>query len=331
MNIAYLTHDTPDVFYRVGQYLDYLHFNDLSTSILRTPKDLYKRFHTFKTLSHYDVVVIQRELFDVFWRLLLKKYARSLILDIDDAIMFSSDENGFRSRTRLSRYEKMVGLRNHIIVGNSYLKNITCKICPHASVTIIPTVVDPSLYPVKNHMEKLPVVIGWIGSASTIKYLDLVQNVLREVIRSHENVIFRIVSNEFPDWEWAEKKQWAREQEIQDVLDFDIGIMPLNDNPWTRGKCGFKLIQYMAAGLPVVASPVGANNDIVDHGHNGFLAETHSEWAEALSNLVASRDLRASFGTHGRKKMENKYSVGSNAPSYLSTITSAAVAGTDQA
>jgi hypothetical protein len=124
MNIAYLTHDTPDVFYRVGQYLDYLHSNDLSTSILRTPNDFYKRFHTFKALSHYDVVVIQRKLFNAFWRSLLKKYARSLILDIDDAIMFSSDEKNFRSRTRLGRYEKMVDLCDHIIVGNSYLKDI---------------------------------------------------------------------------------------------------------------------------------------------------------------------------------------------------------------
>jgi len=331
MNIAYLTHDTPDVFYRVGQYLDYLHSNDLSTSILRTPNDFYKRFHTFKALSHYDVVVIQRKLFNAFWRSLLKKYARSLILDIDDAIMFSSDEKNFRSRTRLGRYEKMVDLSDHIIVGNSYLKDITHEICPHASVTIIPTVVDPSLYPVKVHMENRPLVIGWIGSASIIKYLDLVQHVLREFIHSHENVIFRIVSNEFPEWGWVEKKPWAREQEIQDVLGFDIGIMPLVDNPWTRGKCGFKLIQYMAAGLPVVASPVGANNDIVDHGHNGFLASTHSEWAEALSNLATNRDLRASFGAHGRKKIEEKYSVRSNLPSYISTIIGAAVAARDRA
>lgn len=128
-----------------------------------------------------------------------------------------------------------------------------------------------------------------------------------------------------------EKKPWAREQEIQDVLGFDIGIMPLVDNPWTRGKCGFKLIQYMAAGLPVVASPVGANNDIVDHGHNGFLASTHSEWAEALSNLATNRDLRASFGAHGRKKIEEKYSVRSNLPSYISTIIGAAVAARDRA
>jgi len=254
-----------------------------------------------------------------------------LILDIDDAIMFSSDEKNFRSRTRLGRYEKMVDLCDHIIVGNSYLKDITHEICPHASVTIIPTVVDPSLYPVKVHMENRPLVIGWIGSASTIKYLDLVQHVLREFIHSHENVIFRIVSNEFPEWGWVEKKPWAREQEIQDVLGFDIGIMPLVDNPWTRGKCGFKLIQYMAAGLPVVASPVGANNDIVDHGHNGFLASTHSEWAEALSNLATNRDLRASFGAHGRKKIEEKYSVRSNLPSYISTIIGAAVAARDRA
>ncbi|MGI6385530.1 MAG: glycosyltransferase family 4 protein [Desulfomonilia bacterium] len=331
MNIAYLTHDTPDVFYRVGQYLDYLHFNDISTSILRTPRDFYERLHTFKTLSYYDVVVIQRKLFNAFWRILLKKYARSLVLDIDDAIMFSSDESNFHSRTRLNRYEKMVGLCDHIIVGNGYLRDVTCEICPSAHVTIIPTVVNLRQYPVKDHLEKRSVVIGWIGSASTIKYLDLVQSVLREIISSHENVIFRIVSNEFPDWEWAEKKKWARKQEIKDVLDFDIGIMPLNDNPWTRGKCGFKLIQYMAAGLPVVASPVGANNDIVEHGHNGFLAETRSEWAKALSNLVADRDLRVSLGINGRRKIENEYSVGSNAPSYLSTIMNAAVTGTDQA
>ncbi|MDI9527277.1 MAG: glycosyltransferase family 4 protein [Pseudomonadota bacterium] len=108
-------------------------------------------------------------------------------------------------------------------------------------------------------------------------------------------------------------------------------IMPLVDNPWTRGKCGFKLIQYMAAGLPVVASPVGANNDIVDHGHNGFLASTYSEWAEALSKLATNRDLRASFGAHGRKKIEEKYSVRSNLPSYISTIIGAAVAARDRA
>ncbi len=321
MKIAYLTHNTADVFYRIGQYLDTLHANGVSPSILRTPKNPFMRFMTLKSLSGYDAVVIQRRLFGSFWRALLKRYARKLILDIDDAVMIPSNELGSHSSIRMRRYKGMVGLSSLVMAGNSYLRDLTLEICPDARVSIVPTVVDTDQYLVKQHERKQPVIVGWIGSSSTIRYLSMVENVLRDIVHTREEVVFRIVSNEFPDYDWAEKIPWSRQREKEDVVGFDIGIMPLPDSPWTRGKCGFKLIQYMAAGLPVVASPVGANKDIVLHSHTGFLAADEMEWARFLGDLIDSADLRASLGMNGRKRAEEFYSLNRIAPRYLSLIS----------
>jgi glycosyltransferase involved in cell wall biosynthesis len=321
VKIAYLTHDTPDVFYRVGQYLDFLHTNGIGTAILRTPRNPWKRLAMFASLPAFDAVVLQRKLFSGFWRLFLRRCARTLILDTDDAIMFSSREDRPFSRTRSQRYKAMVDLCDRVTVGNSYLKEETLKLCPDADVTVIPTVADTDRYPVRRHRKDERVVIGWIGSASTIKYLGIVKPVMQRLLAARPDVAFRIVSNEFPDWDLAETRPWSRDREVDDIAGFDIGIMPLSDTPWTRGKCGYKLIQYMAAGLPVVASPVGANREIVVHEGTGFLADSPEEWERFLGCLIDSPTLRGSMGESGRGRAEESFSVRSNAPLYQSVIT----------
>lgn len=323
MRIAYLTHDTPDVYYRVEQYQEFLHDHGVSTSILRTPRNPLRRLKTFYLLSRFDAVVVQRKLFNLFWRMILKSKARVLIMDVDDAIMFRSDDKHPYSQTRMQRYKHMVNMCNSVIVGNSYLRDQTLRVSPALDVNIIPTVVDTQHYHVKTHDKRVPVTIGWIGSSSTIKHLEIVQAAIKEILANNPTTRFRIISNEFPSWKWAEKKVWSRESEIEDVLGLDIGIMPLLDNAWTRGKCGFKIIQYMATGLPVVVSPVGANNDIVLDGQTGFFATSHEQWVGTLQQLVDSYHLRMQLGQEGRKRAEESFSLEANAQRYLSILTGA--------
>jgi glycosyltransferase involved in cell wall biosynthesis len=321
MRIAYLTHDTPDVFYRVDQYLPYLHANGVTTSIFRTPKNPFSRIGTFMRLRRYDAVVVQRKLFNMFWLGLLKSCARRLILDMDDAIMFSSDALNPHSQTRRKRFAAMVQACDAVIAGNGFLKQTTLEICPNATVYVIPTVADVHSRPMKNHETRNEIAIGWLGSSSTIKYLELVKPVLKAISETFPRVRIKIVSNEFPYWDFIDKKTWKREDETSDLIAMDIGIMPLEDTLWTRGKCGFKLIQYMSAGLPVVASAVGANCEIVSDKETGFLCHNSVEWSESLSNLIEDHLLRSRMGKFGRLRAEGLYSVKSQAPSYLNVLS----------
>jgi len=323
MKIAYLTHDTPDVFYRVGQYLDFLKARGVDTRILRTPRRFLERLKVFQALASFDVVVVQRRLFGWPWLGLLKHYAHRLILDVDDAIMFSSDPEQPSSKTRSRHYASLVEACTAVIAGNTYLQEQTLELSPGARVHVIPTVLDVHSLPVKTHDETRPVVIGWIGSSSTIQYLDLIRPAIEEVLRRYPRTIFRIVSNAFPAWDFAEQKIWARADEATDVLGMDIGVMPLPDTPWTRGKCGFKIIQYMSAGLPVVVSPVGANRDIVAGSQTGYFATGHPEWVEALGRLIESCALRVELGSTGRKRAESHFSVQAQAPRYYQILQEA--------
>jgi hypothetical protein len=155
-----------------------------------------------------------------------------------------------------------------------------------------------------------PVVVGWIGSPSTTHYLKELAPVFN---RLKETLAVRFVAvgarvdqlSGLP----VEAREWSEQCEITEIQAFDIGIMPLPDEPWSRGKCGYKLIQYMACGLPVVASPVGVNTEIVQSEFNGFLAHTHEEWTEALTRLIQDKQLRMKYGAEGRKRVENHYSL----------------------
>jgi len=165
-------------------------------------------------------------------------------------------------------------------------------------------------------------VVGWIGSHSTVKYLRSLLPVLEAVAGKHRFVLY-VVGSPTPfracGLEVAQAP-WALEREVQDFQRCDVGVYPLWDDEWSKGKCGFKAIQFMAVGVPVVASAVGVNKDIIQDGVNGFLASSHDEWREKLFLLLKDPQLRQELGMNGRKTVEERYSLDVNAPKLISAL-----------
>ena len=192
------------------------------------------------------------------------------------------------------------------LCGNRYLQAYAAQFCNRAE--IVPTVVDIHEFTPPPGRTTQPVVIGWIGSPTTWPYVESFLPVIRKVCEAH-GAVFKIIGagealRNMPN---AINVGWARDTEVSELQTIDVGIMPIPDEPWARGKCGYKLIQYMACGAAVVASPVGVNAEIVDHGANGFHATTLDQWQKQLSALVQDRDLRARFGLKAREKIVASY------------------------
>jgi glycosyltransferase involved in cell wall biosynthesis len=251
-----------------------------------------------------------------------------LIIDYDDAIFhrYDTHPNPWVRVILGKKIAKLMRLADTVLVGNRYLADYAYS-AGATRVVKIPTVVDLTRYTVKNSSQKSVIfTIGWIGSPSTAPYLHVVAPALAQMCRGGGVRVCLIGSGpmDFPGV-LLELVPWLEETEVAEIQKFDVGIMPLPDEPWTRGKCGFKLIQYMACGLPVVASPVGVNVEMVRHGVNGYLASTMEEWVCALESLRADLELRHRMGTSGRRRVEEEYCLAVTAPKLVETIKQCAV------
>ena len=263
-------------------------------------------------------MVILRKLFPPWKLRFIRRYAKKLIFEYDDAIMYRSSRWAQQySGTRQERFEKMVKASDLIIAGNRFLQEEALKYIDPIKVHIIPTVVDMGKYVVKqDNPAKDTLIVGWIGSQSTLHYLKALLPVFEELGRRFPFLQLKIVCNAFFDVPTMRviKKEWSEADEVADLQSFDIGLGPLPDDVWTRGKCGFKLIQCLAVGVPVVCSPVGANKEIVREGEEGFWARDKEEWVDRLSVLIRDRQLRKRMGKQGRKRIEKDYSLQAMAP-----------------
>ena len=293
-------------------------------------KGYLKRIFSFFSIHNYEVMVVEKELFPYlpffFDNLFFKKGIPS-ILDYDDAIFHNYDQHRsvlikilLRDKIqKVMRLATVVSTCSEYIVR--YARNAGAK-----KIIQIPTVVDLTKYCEKKYCDSKvnQVVIGWIGSPSTSRYLISVKKALEKVARSYPiSLVIVGAENQFiPEFEGISAKivNWSEETEVDLIRSFDIGIMPLSHDQWSKGKCGFKLIQYMACGIPPVASPVGQNNKIIDHGITGFLAESTEEWIQALNELISNPNLRQTMGAKGRKKVEQNYSLDIIQPKYLHLI-----------
>lgn len=210
--------------------------------------------------------------------------------------------------------------------GNDYLKAYVERYCDNT--TVVPTVVDTATYVPRRHSGASTsgaVAIGWVGSPSTWSYVQPLTPVFRDLVIDG-TIKFRAIgvgpkSRTIGEFEFVD---WSLENEIAAIQQLDVGVMPLIDDAWSKGKCGYKLIQYMACGLPVVASPVGVNARIVSHGRNGFLASSEAEWREALCVLAGDPLLRRRMGEAGRQLVENEYSLRSQIARVAQVLRSAA-------
>jgi glycosyltransferase involved in cell wall biosynthesis len=199
-----------------------------------------------------------------------------------------------------------------VTVGNQFLKNEVLKVDQTKKVFVIPTSVDTKLYPRKKKVcNQKEIILGWIGTKGNLKYLKNLEPVFEVLARKFSSLKLKIVCDDFYGSLHLPiiKKPWKLEDENEDLISFDIGLMPLNDDLWSRGKCGLKIIQYLSVGVPVVCTPVGVNSDIVKDGENGFWATNQEEWANRLSTLIENPDLRFKMGLKGIETVEREYSL----------------------
>lgn len=291
--------------------------------------NLFRRLAVLPSVRHYDVVFFQREVFPFFTPVVEHIACRMnprLIFDFDDAI-FVRPTYGRNWRDILrdpSRVADVVQLSAHVTAGNSYLADYARRFNPN--VTIIPTTIDTDRYRVRNYSNRLETVtIGWIGSWNTTESLRLLDGVFRELYaRGHKFILKLVGANNLDTLDFGPvptiKRRWNVASEIDELQSFDIGVMPLQATAWDRGKCGFKILQYMAVGVPAVASAVGANAEIICDGQNGFLAASYKQWIEKLILLIKNPDLRRQLGLQGRATIEERYSVKAVAPELVRVI-----------
>lgn len=266
----------------------------------------------------HDLAWIEGELFPYLphWlESMLARTARPYVVDYDDALFhkYELSSNPLVRHLLGRKIDRVMRGSACVIAGNRYLAARAAG-AGAARIEVIPTVVDARRYAVVEHADAAPPVIGWIGSPATEDYLLDNREVLEQVCSRHGARLLLVgprteVAGEFGNVV-PEVVAWSEDSEAATLARMDIGIMPLRDGPWERGKCGYKIIQYMACGLPVVASTVGANLDIVRHGENGFLATGAAAWRDDLEQLILSRPLRTRMGLAGRACVEHEYNVG---------------------
>lgn len=319
---------------RVYQFLDYLESEGfqyrviplLDLSLLE--KKVWYFLRVLKSAVWADVIWLQKVCFKPHWMNVLATVNPRLVFDYDDA-MFAAPDAGV-SRGTVEQYEAerekvlahTLRISKQVIAGNAYLQEHALQYNPN--VIVIPTSVDLSRYSMKEHRQKKDSVIGWIGSPATVVYVESIKHVFEEIGHQYpDRVTLEIVGAELL---WQVKglqivcKPWQLDSEIEDLLIFDVGIMPLIDSKRARGKCAFKAIQYMAAGIPPVCSPIGASLELVENGITGYLANSTDEWVKKLLMLLRDASHRREIGWQGRQLVEQRYSKQVIAPQIASVI-----------
>lgn len=286
-------------------------------------KSIIKRFSEIRNSHTYDLIFIQRECFMLGTTFFERKFSKKgkVVFDFDDAIWLQNVSKANKSLAFLKNPQKtkgIISISNLVFAGNEYLANYAKQY--NANVKVIPTTIDTLNHhnQVKIHKEKEVITIGWTGTHSTLKYLEDLGGVV-EALSNKFTFRFLVICDKAPslNWKGLEFTKWKRETEIEDLLQIDIGIMPLSDTEWAKGKCGFKILQYMALGIPAVAAPVGVNKEIVEHGINGYLASTSKDWIMYITRLAKDANLRNRMGKAGRQTVVDKYSVEANKDLYL--------------
>jgi glycosyltransferase involved in cell wall biosynthesis len=342
--------------YRVQQYVPYLQSRGLTCDVVPfLPSPLFQTLYSSGRMSwkvgqlalaslrrgrdvlqarHYDVVFVTRGamLFGppmVEW-LIRHVVRRPLVFDFDDAIFMPTVSPTYgRLASRLKcpgQTGRILQMSAHVLAGNSYLADYARNHNRH--VTILPTVVDMDRYTLpypRSRTDSRP-VIGWIGTHATAHYLDLIAPALQD-LAVRQDYILRVIGAgreiQIPGVT-VENRPWRLETEVQDFQSLDIGLYPIRDEAWSLGKCAFKAIQYMAAGVPCVCSPVGMISEVVQHEVNGLLASSSEDWLHALTRLLTDSALLRQLACAGRETVAERYALHVHAPRLADVLCAAA-------
>jgi glycosyltransferase involved in cell wall biosynthesis len=300
--------------YRIAAFQEALADRGSSLEIDCFQKGLLGRIGNLLKTKSADAVIIQRKLLPLWQTALLRYWARRLIFDVDDAIYQrdSNNHKGPASLGRLRKYRAMVSNADAVITGNDYLQKATSAWTLPGRVRVIPTCINTRKYHTAEHRR-----IGrearliWIGQQATLRLLGMAREFLSAVAQRIPDMEFHQICDQSTEFSGLDVtlRPWSIADEAALLADGDIGIAWMPDDSWSLGKCGLKVLQYMATGLPVVANPVGVHNEMVIHGRTGFLASTPHEWADAVTQLAADPQLRNKMGAAGRELVEKKYSL----------------------
>lgn len=346
----YPLNGAPSQRFRFAQYLHFLpeagidydcfsYLSDRAWENLYKPGNFFRKFLSIargylnrlillRKLRKYDFIFLHREAAPLgpplLEFILVSILGKKLIYDFDDAIWLPnfSESNKFFSFLKWYSNTRYICRRAYkISCGNEYLCNFARQY--NKNVIYNPTTIDTEGYHnrVKDHYAG-NIVVGWTGSHSTVRYLYELSPVIKKLNQKHQ-FIFMVIADISPDFDLPNFKfvKWKKESEIEDLLKLNIGLMPLEDDKWAKGKCGFKALQYMALGIPALVSPVGVNTRIVDDGINGFICKTQEEWYNALDRLLSDPDLLKEMGKKTRDKIEKYYSVNSNKDNFIALFT----------
>ncbi|MDH3708871.1 MAG: glycosyltransferase [Cyclobacteriaceae bacterium] len=314
-SVPYLNYSTWKILYHDGASV---------RKILGYLKGYLKRIKWLFRLGPYQWIFIHREItplgpaWMVWW---IAKIARKrIIYDFDDALWVkkrSSAHPGWSILKSTSKIKSLCQYSYRVSCGNPYLADFASKF--NQNITVNPTTIDSQHYHLPQPANNSIPVIGWTGSHSTLEYLEPILPVLREM-NGNFRFKLKIICNQPPDFDFdsMEYIPWNKENEIAELNTFDIGIMPLTDNAWTQGKCGFKILQYMALEKAAVASAVGVNKNIIEHGKDGLLCQSTADWITSLTLLLEDENRRTYLGQNARMKVITSYSVQSNQENFLS-------------
>lgn len=275
-------------------------------------------------LREADVVVLHQIKLSAMEARLFASFSRRRIFDVDDAIYVRKPRRlgdaPDDSRWRKRKFAATCRWVDVVAAGNDVLAGVARVSAP--AVMILPTSIDAAAYQPTTATAADPPTIVWIGSPENLVYLEMIRPALVRLSTRYPTLKMRVICSRFPDWPEVniERIAWSSATEARELAAAHIGVMPLTDDEWARGKCAFKLLQYMAAALPCVASPVGANTEAVIDGFNGFHARTVDDWERHLEALIRSPELRARFGASGRAHVESRYAMRTYQARYLELL-----------
>ncbi len=320
-DLSYIISEKDDrYFYHPGKY---------TTKFRLFLKSWWHRRKDLAKADDYDIIFVQREAFMTGSTWFERKFSESaakLVYDLDDAIWLPNVSDGNKALGWLKRPGKtarIMGSADLVVAGNRFLADYARRF--NDAVRIIPTTIDTEEYRRTEPGEKDPgtICIGWTGSLTTIRHFEYALPALRRIREKYgEKVSFKVIGD--PEYENEELGikgiPWCSQTEVEDLSDIDIGIMPLPDTEWARGKCGLKGLQYMALEIPAVMSPVGVNTEIIEDEVNGYLADGEEDWVEKLSALIEDEALRKRLGKAARQTVVDHYSVEANKEKYLACL-----------
>jgi glycosyltransferase involved in cell wall biosynthesis len=327
MRVVFLTHTSDQGHrFRVEQYFPFLKGKGIQPQWQPLSGSLRRRFSIYRTLPQFDIICIQRRLLSPLEFSWIRREAKKIIFDLDDAIMYrSSSSNHPHSFSRWFKFRWMVRGSDAVTAGNRFLRDQVLKANSEKRVFVIPTSIDMESYPKKKEVSNAPnIILGWIGTKGNLRYLQILEPVFEAIGRRFSHVKLKIVSNDFFESRYlpVANKPWKLEDENEDLVSFDIGLMPLGEDLWSQGKCGLKIVQYLSVGVPVVCTPVGVNRDIVTNGENGFWAASIQEWVDRLSTLIQDQELRKRMGRKGIETVEREYSLSVTSEKFLQVLQS---------